>query len=61
MTTNSEPCAFCHVDHHAPGAPKCKLAISPHCDAGNHRWSDITTGGNQVCLRYGCVAERTKR
>ena len=23
MTTNSEPCALCHVDHHAPGAPAC--------------------------------------
>lgn len=25
MTTNSEPCALCHVDHHAPGAPQCKV------------------------------------
>ena len=24
MSTNDEPCALCHVDHHAPGAPKCK-------------------------------------
>jgi hypothetical protein len=26
MTTNSEPCVFCQVDHHAPGTPVCKAA-----------------------------------
>ena len=29
MTTNSEQCAICHVDHHALGAPKCVLP-APH-------------------------------
>ena len=27
-TTNSEPCSICHVDHHEPGAPKCKAISS---------------------------------
>lgn len=22
-----EPCAICHVDHHEPGAPKCKALL----------------------------------
>lgn len=32
MTTNSEPCALCQVDHHAPGAPVCRLP-APHLPA----------------------------
>ena len=28
MTTNSEACALCHVDHHEPGAPRCKVHLS---------------------------------
>jgi len=35
--------------------------LSPLCARGQHRWSWITIGGNEVCLRYGCPAERACR
>ena len=33
MSTNDEACALCNVNHHAPGAPKCKA--QPRCETCN--------------------------
>jgi hypothetical protein len=44
MTTNSERCAVCGVDHHEPGAPACKSyalpPASPTVDNGHERADD---------------------
>ena len=33
-------------------------SLSPYCLKGEHKWSDITIGGNQICLRSDCTAEK---
>jgi hypothetical protein len=44
MTTNSEPCLLCHVDHHEPGAPRCKARpVCGGCLVGMPRGTGLHT------------------